>query len=811
MLVGLGALLLVAASIAFVAVAWTRLGLVFQAAVMLVVTTLLCGASAWTARKGLRATEEALAAAGAALLAVDLGAARALGLFQLEDVRLRWWWAISCAVVVAVTAALGRLTRSTATWPLVTLLAAQPLPFLVLPPDLLTGPAGVAAAVLLAAGDVVAARSLRRYLAPVAWVLAGLAAAAAVFGGLTVAVEGPVGDSWATTAVLTLAGVAAVALTRFPRPGGLLPAPVTTTAVAAVIAGLALAGSLDLTATVGAVVAASLGLVLLTLAVFAVRLPVPCAALTAAGAALAFMGAAFLSDDRDARPLALVILAATVPAALAAVRLPALRRPATGAALLAPGLSILLARADGALPAPVAGLLLALLSATAFALATLRARRGEEWVCAAGGALAGAAAGLTSADVGAWGQVGIQLGIAGAAAGCYAVVAGRRWVGVVAMADLVVASWIAVGGAEVETPEAYTRPAALGLLVLAIPQLRSGARSWAAEGAAVAVALVPSAVVVVADPDRAAAGAGGRGRRRAHRRRHAPAPAGPVRHRRRRPASSSGRPAGALRPAAPPLGDPRRRGAPAPARRRHVRAAAPAGAGGGGLGGPDALTGCLVGPPLRWTPRGNGRGRSSIVPLPRAAPGRRRSCSASAPCCWSAPGATRRLGVRGRPRRGCCCWCSPPWRPASPCARPAPGCAAAEEVLRRLRRRARPGRRRARAGPALDGDPVTAAGLAGGVPRAAPGRADDWPPGRWRPGPPSSSPCCGRWTTGPGRAAHRALPLRRPRRPRHRALRPAAGRPRWRSLSTAPWWLAGVVGGARAPGPTTADGSGSRP
>ena len=78
-LVGLGALLVVAAALAFVAVAWTRFGVVFQAGVMLVVTALLCGASAWTARRGLRATEEALAAAGAALLAVDLGAARALG------------------------------------------------------------------------------------------------------------------------------------------------------------------------------------------------------------------------------------------------------------------------------------------------------------------------------------------------------------------------------------------------------------------------------------------------------------------------------------------------------------------------------------------------------------------------------------------------------------------------------------------------------------------------------------------------------------------------------------------------------------
>ena len=76
----------------------------------------------------------------------------------------------------------------------------------------------------------------------------------------------------------------------------------------------------------------------------------------------------------------------------------------------------------------------------------------------------------------------------------------RGAVAVVAVADLVVAVWIAVGGAGIETPEAYTLPAAAGLLLIAVPGLRAGARSWAAEGAAVAVALVPSALVVVADP-----------------------------------------------------------------------------------------------------------------------------------------------------------------------------------------------------------------------------------------------------------------------------------------------------------------------
>jgi hypothetical protein len=464
-LLGLGALLVVAAAVTFVAVAWTRFGLVFQAGVMLTATALACGVSAWTARRGLRATEEALAAAGAALLVVDLGAARALGLFRLEEIPLRPWWAISSGSVALLAVLLGRLTRTTAVWPLTALLAAQPLPFLLLPPDLLAGPAGVAVALVVAGADLVAARFLRPYLGRVALVLAGITGGAGVIGGLISAVEGPVGDAWAATAILAGAGAAAVALTRLPRPSGLLPSPVSVAAVAAGVVGLAVAGALDLTGDAGPAVATYLGLALLTLAVLAAQFDVACAALTTGGAALAVLGASFLSEAPDLRPLEFALLAAAVPAALAAVRLTALRRPATGAALAAPGLAILTARADGDLTAPVAGLLLALLAAVAFGLAALRAGRAEEWVCAAAGAAAGLAAGLTSADVAAWGQVGIQLGIAGAAAGCYAVAAGHRWVGVTAVADLVLASWIAVGGADVQTPEGYTLPAAVGLLL----------------------------------------------------------------------------------------------------------------------------------------------------------------------------------------------------------------------------------------------------------------------------------------------------------------------------------------------------------
>jgi hypothetical protein len=500
-LLGLGALLVVAAAITFVAVAWTRFGIVFQAGAMLTATALAAGSSAWAARRGLRATEEALSAAGAALLAVDLGAARALGLFELEDVGLRPWWAISCAVLVAVSLALGRLTRTTATWPLTALLAAQPLPFLLLTGELLTGPAGVAVALGLAAADVVAARRMRRPLRPVAAVLARIVATAGTLGGLATAWSPQPADSWAATGLLALAGAGALVLDRWFRstPAPRSPAYLLPGAVGMAVA-LALAGSLLTVRDDGSWVAAGVGLTALTAAVLLAGRTAPSAVLVGFGATLTLVHSTVFAEQSRWGELAVVALATTLPAVLAALRLPIHRSPAAAAALLGPVLAVLLARADEVLAPAAAGLLLALLGATAFAVATWRAGRPEEWAVAACGPVAGLAAATTSSAVGAWGQTAIQLGIVGAAAGAYALVASRRWVGVVAVGDLVIASWIAVGGAEIETPEAYTLPAAVGLLLIAVPALRAAAPSWAAEGAAAGVALVPSALVVVAAP-----------------------------------------------------------------------------------------------------------------------------------------------------------------------------------------------------------------------------------------------------------------------------------------------------------------------
>jgi hypothetical protein len=211
-------------------------------------------------------------------------------------------------------------------------------------------------------------------------------------------------------------------------------------------------------------------------------------------------GSGLLAVDGRAGILGLVVLAGTVPAALAAVRLAGFRPQAVVVALLCPVGAVLLAREDGWLGTAVAGLLVALVAAAGFALAAARAGTPEEAAAAGAAALATLLAAVSTAETGAWGQVAIQLAIAGAAGGAYALVASRRDVAVLAVADLVAACWVAAGGAAVQTVEVYTLPAAAGLLVVALPQLRAGARSWAAEGAAVTTALVPSALVVVAEP-----------------------------------------------------------------------------------------------------------------------------------------------------------------------------------------------------------------------------------------------------------------------------------------------------------------------
>ncbi|MGY1692795.1 hypothetical protein [Geodermatophilus sp. SYSU D01105] len=147
-------------------------------------------------------------------------------------------------VVTAVAIVAGRLTGSTRAWPGMALLAAQPVPVLLVPPLVPTVAGfvlGLLATVLL---DVLVLARSRGPLVDVAEVLVRLGVASGVFLGPFLAwVAMPVG-SWTTTGLLAAAGAVAVLLPRCPRLAARLPSGSVLAGGAAVVVGLALAGSL---------------------------------------------------------------------------------------------------------------------------------------------------------------------------------------------------------------------------------------------------------------------------------------------------------------------------------------------------------------------------------------------------------------------------------------------------------------------------------------------------------------------------------------------------------------------------------------
>jgi hypothetical protein len=348
--------------------------------------------------------------------------------------------------------------------------------------------------------DVVVLLRLRAVLAPLAQSLAGLWAVGAAGSGVLLAWAGTAVDAWTATALLAAAGAVGLLLRQDARLADRLPGAPVLAGTAAASTAVALTGALARADLAGRVAAAALGLLLVTAAVPATPRRTLLAALLPSGGLLVAGSAALLAVEGRLGVLGLVVLAGTVPAALAAVRLVAIRPRAVGAALLCPVVAVLLAREEGWLGTAVAGLLVVLVAAAGFALAAARAGTPEEPAAAGAAALATLVTAVSTAETGAWGQVAVQLAIAGAAGGAYALVAARRDVALLAVADLVAACWVAAGGAALQTVEVYTLPAAVGLLVVALPRLRAGARSWAAEGAAVGTAVAPSALVVVADP-----------------------------------------------------------------------------------------------------------------------------------------------------------------------------------------------------------------------------------------------------------------------------------------------------------------------
>jgi len=160
LLLGLGALLIVIASVVFAAVAWDRLGAGGQVGLLAVVVALLSGGS-HALRGRYRATAEALAAMAAAVAAVAFLAAPRLGLgaaWMRRETAL--WVTLALLAVAALSAGLDRLSRLVA-WRAATVVAV-------------TGAAGAFPFALAGGGEV----------RPEPFGVAGVAAVAAVVLGL---------------------------------------------------------------------------------------------------------------------------------------------------------------------------------------------------------------------------------------------------------------------------------------------------------------------------------------------------------------------------------------------------------------------------------------------------------------------------------------------------------------------------------------------------------------------------------------------------------------------------------------------------
>ncbi|MEU4684207.1 SCO7613 C-terminal domain-containing membrane protein [Streptomyces xinghaiensis] len=206
------------------------------------------------------------------------------------------------------------------------------------------------------------------------------------------------------------------------------------------------------------------------------------------------------------RPVTQGALAALLTAfAVAAVTSPAddrVRQPVTACAAVASAVGLVVAVcADAGLPAHrTAFAVLAAAAAVELLASRLRRRPAGLPLEIAGAAIALLAVGL--AVTGPAAVLAAVLALAGVvAAGCALRADRRRTAGYAATALFVLATWVRLGAAGVEEPEAYTLPVTVPALVVGLLRRRADATasSWVAYGPGLSVTLLPSLAAVWAD------------------------------------------------------------------------------------------------------------------------------------------------------------------------------------------------------------------------------------------------------------------------------------------------------------------------
>ena len=129
-LLAAGALLVLTAAVVFLAVSWSVIGVNGQVTVMALATVLAGAACFRAARRGLRATAEALAVLTVGLAVVDVSAAYALNLAGLHDVDFDSYSAVAAVVLAVGFAAVGSQQRNLRTFPIAAVMALSVAPAL---------------------------------------------------------------------------------------------------------------------------------------------------------------------------------------------------------------------------------------------------------------------------------------------------------------------------------------------------------------------------------------------------------------------------------------------------------------------------------------------------------------------------------------------------------------------------------------------------------------------------------------------------------------------------------------------------------
>ncbi len=493
-LLGVGVVLLVAVGLAGPSMA----GGVARIGVLMLSLVAAC-ASALAARVDLRSTEEACAAAAAALAltgaAVGDPASDGGPLPPLA----------TAAVLVALRTLLPRpLSWPLAAWAALQVAALQSL-------DLADG--GIARPALLltvAFAGLVLTLTARPPLARIAllttapWWISGVA------GGLVTAATADGPARW-LPAALTVAVAAVLLPVRLVRAvGSLLGPPRAVPVVSGVVAGGAVGAALSTGDPVSLPLAGELGVLLVSVAATVLtgwRRGLLLPAATAAGSVLVVLAVVQLAlAARWAALVVLLLLTALPVAAVAVLRRderPTALPTATGclaaAALLAVPAGLL---TTGAAAAALTGLYAVTLAGRPAMAPDVRGPTGRVGAVCAAAALA-----VVAVDA-AWAQLAVHLAVQGALTCGWGVLLAREpggdgpeaaatWRTGAALLVAAAWTWAALTGAS--AVEAWSLPAAVGLWVAAGPRLLDGP-SWPAWGPGLVVAAVPSTVAAVLQP-----------------------------------------------------------------------------------------------------------------------------------------------------------------------------------------------------------------------------------------------------------------------------------------------------------------------